>query len=129
MWDIWEMLSRTDTACHTCWPMYKSATSTNVSGTAPSRVRVMDDSRIIANTTPLAPSSMTRGKKMKLISPVSSAAASITRIRSSEPYFSSSIGPRISMYIRLPSRWPQSAWPNTWHTILSQVSGLARLLR
>ena len=102
------------------------ATRMNVTGIAPPSARVMEESRIIANTMPLAPSSATLGKKIMFTSAVAMAVASMTKAMLDVPYFSSSIGPRISRYIMLFNRWFQSTWPSTWVTHRSQVSGLIR---
>ena len=57
-----------------------------------------------ANTTPLAPRSWTCGKNMKLITPVTSAVAKITKRIFAEPYFSSKSGPTTSNIIIFPKK-------------------------
>lgn len=80
------------------------ATRINVSGIFSSSILVKDASNMNANTTPLAPRSWTCGKNMKLITPVTSAVAKITKRIFAEPYFSSKSGPTTSNIIIFPKK-------------------------
>ena len=64
-----------------------------MTGISPRRMAVKEDSTIIMNTTPLAPSSAEPGKNTKCTSPVTSAVTRIIQTMVPLPYFSSSPGP------------------------------------
>ena len=65
-------------------------------GMPPPRLSVKEDSTIIINTMPLAPSRAEFGKKMNCTSPVTSAVAAMNHTIFFQPYFSSSGGPTSS---------------------------------
>ena len=71
-----------------------------------------DARRINMNTIPLAPQRATL-KKTMLIAAVSTAVTAIMNKRRLLPYFSSSIGPRIRMKLKLPIKCAQPPWPIT----------------
>ena len=97
----------------------------NVSGISLSLKLVNEAKRINANTTPLAPISAEFGNRIKCAIPVISAVIAMVHTRVFPPYRSSSMGPRISMVMRLPVRWDIELCPNIWQKNLKYVRGLA----
>ena len=87
-------------------------------------ILVIDESKIKAKTTPLAPSNCMCGKKMKLITPVTNAVARITNNTFEEPYFSSNNGPTTKSIIIFPKKCSHPECPNTCPKNLIYVSGL-----
>ena len=77
-------------------------TRISVTGISPFRAAVKEDSTIIMNTTPLAPSSAVWGKKIKFTRPVTSAVSAIIHTMVPLPYFSSRPGPTSSRSSILP---------------------------
>ena len=68
-------------------------TKISVTGISPRRMAVKEDSTIIMNTTPLAPSSTVLGKNTKCTNPVMRAVSAMVQTMVPLPYFSSSPGP------------------------------------
>ena len=79
-----------------------STTRIKVRGMAPSRIPAREDSTIIMNTMPLAPSRAVPGKKMNCTRPDARAVNRMHPSRRRLPYFSSSGGPMTSSRVMLP---------------------------
>ena len=80
----------------------------NVNGIVPDLKLANEASIIIMNTKPLAPYRPDL-KNNRFNTPVTNAVINDVIIKDLEPYFSSKMGPRISIKEKLPTKCPQSA--------------------